>query len=229
MNIYCHRIELPTDYQNEVTSVICRKIRPGHEKDYNDLIRRYLTLERKATGYLGTTIIIPGGSKSPLRYIIRRFADKAAMEKWDNSEESLRLLKEANDYSTRYYDTSTGLETWFTLPDLKTLSQSPPPRWKMAIVIFFAAYAISSVSRSILNPFIGQWPILGNAVIYTAILVTLYLLILHSLLRIVCAEIGYILEMYSLQREYTMNYENAKLKCVCLIQTLWPHLPQQHL
>src|ERR671939_1087518 len=163
--------ELPTDYQNEVTTVICRKIRPGHEKDYNDWIRRYLTLERKAPGYLGTTIIVPGGSKSPLWYIIRRFADKAAMERWDNSQESLKLLKEANDYSTRHYDTSTGLETWFTLPDLKTLSQSPPPRWKMAIVIFFAAYAISSVSRYILTPFIGHWPLLGNAVIYTAILV----------------------------------------------------------
>ena len=113
-----------------------------------------MTLERKAPGYLGTTIIVPGGSKSPLWYIIRRFADKAAMERWDNSEESLRLLKEADDYSTRQYDTSTGLETWFALPDLKTLSQSPPPRWKMAIIIFFAAYAISSISRSILNPFI---------------------------------------------------------------------------
>ena len=56
---------------------------------------------------------------------------------------------------------------------MKTLSQSPPPRWKMAMVIFFAAYAISSLSRSILNPFIGQWPTLGNAVIYTAILVVL--------------------------------------------------------
>jgi uncharacterized protein len=48
----------------------------------------------------------PAGSKSPLRYIIRRFADKAAMEIWDNSEESLKLLKEANDYSTRHYDTA---------------------------------------------------------------------------------------------------------------------------
>src|ERR687885_750993 len=163
--------ELPMDYQNEVTTVICRKIRPSHEKDYNDWIRRYLTLERKAPGYLGTTIIIPGGSKSPLRYIIRRFADKAAMEAWDNSEESLRLLEEADNYSTRHYQTSTGLETWFTLPDLKTLSQSPPARWKMAIVIFFAAYAISSVSRYILTPFIGEWPLFGNAVIYTAILV----------------------------------------------------------
>jgi antibiotic biosynthesis monooxygenase (ABM) superfamily enzyme len=65
------------------------------------------------------------------------------------------------------------LETWFTLPDLKSLSQSPPSKWKMAIVIFFAAYAISSISRSILNPFIGRWRIFGNAVIYTAILVVL--------------------------------------------------------
>jgi antibiotic biosynthesis monooxygenase (ABM) superfamily enzyme len=41
----------------------------------------------------------------------------------------------------------------------------------MAIVIFFAAYAISSVSRYILNPFMEQWPLFGNTVIYTAILV----------------------------------------------------------
>jgi antibiotic biosynthesis monooxygenase (ABM) superfamily enzyme len=106
-----------------------------------------------------------------LRYIIRRFTDKAAMDAWDNSGESQKLLQEADNYSTRHYENSTGLETWFTLPDLKTLSQSPPPRWKMAIVIFFAAYITSSLSRSILNPFLEQWPILGNAVIYTGILV----------------------------------------------------------
>jgi uncharacterized protein len=93
------------------------------------------------------------------------------MEVWDNSEESQKLLQEAENYSTRHYETSTGLETWFTLPGLKTLSQSPPPRWKMAIVLFFAAYFISSLSGSVLNPFSEQWPILGNAVIHTAILV----------------------------------------------------------
>jgi antibiotic biosynthesis monooxygenase (ABM) superfamily enzyme len=162
---------LPSDYQNEVTTVICRKIRPGHEKDYNDWVQCYLTIERNAPGYLGTTIIITGGSKSPLRYIIRHFAHKADMERWDNLDESLKLIEEANNYSTRHYETSTGLETWFTLPDLKTLTQSPPPKWKMAIIIFFAAYAISSVSRYILSPFIEEWPIHGNGVIYTAILV----------------------------------------------------------
>jgi len=130
-----------------------------------------MTLQRKALGYRGLTIIIPGGSKSSLRYIIRRFADKTSMDAWDNSEVAINLLEEANNYSTRHYETSTGLETWFTLPGLKTLSQSPPPKWKMAIVIFFAAYAVSSLSRYILNPFIGQWPILDSAVIFSAILV----------------------------------------------------------
>ena len=73
-------IGMPGVYQNqnEVTTVICRKIGPSHEKDYDDWVRRYLTAERKAPGYLGTTIIIPGGNKSLFRYIIRRFTNKAA-------------------------------------------------------------------------------------------------------------------------------------------------------
>jgi antibiotic biosynthesis monooxygenase (ABM) superfamily enzyme len=163
-------IKLQRDHQDQVTSIICRNIMPGYEKDYDNWAQRYLTFIRKAPGYLGITIIIQGGSKSSLRYIIRRFADKATMEAWDNSEQSQKLLQEADNYSTRHYETSTGLETWFTLPGLKTLSQSPPPRWKMAIVLFFAAYFISSLSRFVLNPFLGQWPML-SAVIYTAILV----------------------------------------------------------
>jgi len=130
-----------------------------------------MALQRKAPGYLGVTIIIPGSSKSSMRYIIRRFTDKSSMETWDNSNEAVKLLEEVNNYSTRRYEHSTGLETWFTLPGLKTLSQSPPPRWKMSIVIFIAAFAISSASRYILNPFIGQWPIFGNAIIFSAILV----------------------------------------------------------
>ena len=164
-------IGLPSDYQNEVTSVICRNINPGYEKDYDNWLKRFMALQRKAPGYLGVTIIIPGSSKSSMRYIIRRFTDKASMETWDNSKEAVKLLEEVNNYSTRHYEHSTGLETWFTLPGLKTLSQSPPPRWKMTIVIFFAAFAISSASRYILNPFIEQWPIFGNAIIFSAILV----------------------------------------------------------
>jgi uncharacterized protein len=144
-----------------VTSVISRSIKPGYEKDYDEWVQRYLALERKAPGYLGTTIILPGGA--------RRFTDKASMQVWDNSQESQELLEEANRYSTRHYETTTGLETWFTVPNLKT--GLTPPRWKMAIVVSVAAYTISLISRSILNPSIGYWPLLANGIIFSAILV----------------------------------------------------------
>jgi hypothetical protein len=82
-------IELPSDYQNEVTSVICRHIKVGYERDYENWLRRFMDLQRKAPGFRGITIIIPGSSKSPMRYIIRRFSDKTSMERWDNSKQFL--------------------------------------------------------------------------------------------------------------------------------------------
>jgi uncharacterized protein len=107
-----------------------------------------------------------------LRYIIHRFTNKTTKETWENSPESIKLLEDVNKYSERHYETATGLETWFALPNMRTqISVPTPPRWKMAIVVFIAAYAISSVSQSILNPFLEQWPLLGNTIIYTAILV----------------------------------------------------------
>ena len=152
-----------------VTSLISRSIKPRYEKDYDDWLRRFLEFERKAIGYLGTTVVLPGGTNSNIRYIIRRFTDKASMDIWDNSPDVQRLLQEANRYSTRHYETATGLETWFVLPDLKTVS--PPPRWKMAIVVFIAAYTTSLLSRSLLSPLLSEWPLVASSVIFTAILV----------------------------------------------------------
>jgi uncharacterized protein len=153
----------------EVTKVISRIIKPGHEKDYDDWLHHYLLSVSKAPGYLGTTIIIPGKSSSNVRYIIGRFTDKASMDIWDNSQESLKLLQEIINCSTRHYETATGLETWFTLPDLKTIVA--PQKWKMAIVTFIAAYCISSLSNYILNPFLEKWPLLASSIIINTILV----------------------------------------------------------
>ena len=88
-------------HENEVTSVICRNIKPGHEKDYDNWLKRYLALQKSAPGYRSITIIIPGEGKPSYRYIIRKFDNKADMERWDNSKESLKLIDEANKYSTQ--------------------------------------------------------------------------------------------------------------------------------
>jgi antibiotic biosynthesis monooxygenase (ABM) superfamily enzyme len=36
----------------EAIEVISRNIKPGHEKHYDDWLRRYMLLENKAPGYL---------------------------------------------------------------------------------------------------------------------------------------------------------------------------------
>jgi uncharacterized protein len=129
--------------EKEFTIVVSRKIKPGCEKEYDDWLRHYLILERKIPGYVGTTIITEGDTNSAVRHIIHRFADKASLDAWEKSEEALKQIDEANKYSTRYYERATGLETWFNLPDLKSIVA--PPKWKMAIVTFIGAYSISSL------------------------------------------------------------------------------------
>ena len=175
-----------SEYRDKIEngySLISRSIKPGYEKDYDDWLRRFLEFERKALGYLGTTVVLPGSTSSNIRYIIRRFTDKASMDIWDNSPEVQKLLQEANRYSTRHYETATGLETWFMLPNLKPLM--PPPRWKMAIVIFVAAYTTSMLSRSLLGFLLSDWPLTASTVVYSTILViSLTYLLLPILSRI---------------------------------------------
>jgi antibiotic biosynthesis monooxygenase (ABM) superfamily enzyme len=156
----------------EITEVISRNILPGHEKDYDGWLERFMRSEKQFPGYLGTTIIIPEGNTSfSVRYIINRFKDEASLEAWENSEEAAILLEEVNKYTTRHYERATGLETWFSLPRLKgSAVPPPPPRWKMAIVSFIGAYCISLVAQHILNLYLGHMPLLIN-LLMTVILV----------------------------------------------------------
>jgi antibiotic biosynthesis monooxygenase (ABM) superfamily enzyme len=150
----------------EVTEVISRNIASGHEKDYDNWLQRFMVSERQFPGYLGTTIIAPGGNTSSMRYVINRFADQASLDAWENSEVALSLLEEVSRYST--HQRVTGLETWFTLPSWKTIGA--PPKWKMAIVSFIAAYSISLLAQYILSTYLGQWPFL-TGILMTIILV----------------------------------------------------------
>jgi antibiotic biosynthesis monooxygenase (ABM) superfamily enzyme len=145
----------------EVTVVVSRKIKHGCEKDYDDWLRRFLILERKVPGYVGTTTIMEEGTDSAaIMHIIHRFSDKASLDAWENSEELHKLIEEVNNYSTPYLQKATGLETWFTLPDMKAIVA--PPRWKMAIVTFIGAYCISSLALYTLSFLLGQRPLLIN-------------------------------------------------------------------
>src|SRR5437764_11163910 len=114
----------------------------------------------KLPGYRGTTTIMETGTTSSVRPIIHRFRDNGSLDTWENSQELHEQTEEVNKYSTPYLQKATGLETWFTLPDLKAIV--PPPKWKMAIATFIGAYCISLLASLILRPYVGSQPLLFN-------------------------------------------------------------------
>jgi antibiotic biosynthesis monooxygenase (ABM) superfamily enzyme len=119
-------------------------------------------------GYLGMTTISPGGSDQNARIIVYRFTDKPSMDKWQNSEERAALVKEVEQYAEQQYAEATGMETWFSLPNMRAVVA--PPRWKMALVTLAAAYVISLSSRIVLAPFLGPFPLEASNLVYAAIL-----------------------------------------------------------
>ena len=147
---------------SEHTVVVNIKIKPGCEKDYDQWLRRFLVIiKKKVPGYLGTTTIMETTEDSTVRHIIHRFRDKASLDAWENSHELRKETEEVSKYSTPYFQKATGLETWFTVPDLKT-NVPPPSKWKMAIVAFIGAYCISSLASFILGSYLELQPLLFN-------------------------------------------------------------------
>ena len=125
--------------------------------------------ERNAPGYLGTTIILPGGGRSTLRYIINRFTDKAHMVAWESSQDAQNLLDEVNHYSTRYYEKDywfrnfgSVCQTWRELYSLLL-----DGKWLLSYSL--RRMRFTSISRFILNPFLGHWHILANTAIYSGV------------------------------------------------------------
>ena len=124
-----------------VTVVVSRRVNPGHERDYDEWVRRLVAAATQSPGNIGATMLIPEPGTSGLYHVVLRFADQKSVLQWETSYIRQKLSHEADDFSERIRQQATGLETWFSIPQCPELA--PPPRWKMAVVTFLAVYVIS--------------------------------------------------------------------------------------
>jgi len=96
--------------------------------------------------------------------------------------EALKLIDEANKCSTMHYTSGTGLETWFSVPNLNAIVA--PPRWKMAIVAFIGAFCISSVAHYLLGLYTGLSPLLTHVFMNVILVISLTYAIMPLLSRL---------------------------------------------
>ena len=126
-----------------VTVVVSRTVFPGHERDYDEWVRKLAEAARQASGNIGVTVLIPEPGKSGLHHVVFRFADEKSMHVWETSYVRQKLSHEADAFSRSSRQVATGLETWFSIPECPELET--PPRWKMSIVTFIAVYLLSMI------------------------------------------------------------------------------------
>jgi hypothetical protein len=135
--------------EKSVTVVVSRTVFPGHEKDYDEWVRRLVEAATQAPGNTGVTTLVPAPGKSGLHHVILRFADEKSVHQWETSYSRQKLSHEADAFSRRSRQEATGLETWFSIPECPGLET--PPQWKMAIVTFIAVYALSIIILPLLK------------------------------------------------------------------------------
>ncbi|MFH1647497.1 MAG: hypothetical protein ABID71_07440 [Chloroflexota bacterium] len=139
-----------------ITVVISRILSPGHEREYDEWVRRLVAAATQARGNRGATMLIPEPGKRGLYHVVLRFADRESVVAWEDSEIRKELSREADAFSKSSRQEATGMETWFSIPECPELA--PPPRWKMSAVAFIAAYILTVIIIPIELHFLESWP-----------------------------------------------------------------------
>jgi antibiotic biosynthesis monooxygenase (ABM) superfamily enzyme len=158
-----------------VTVVVTRRVIPGRERDFEAWLEHLREAASEISGYSGTTVL---ADVAGTRHIVERFADPESLKAWEESPRRDLLIAEANAFSTVDRQSLTGLETWFEVP-------GAPPRWKMALTTFVAAFPVAYLVLRFVGPHETSLPDVVRALITVVILVpTLTWLLMPRLARL---------------------------------------------
>ena len=168
------KYEVPTRISNRqnmpIHVAITRRVRPGHEAEFQAALHKFLHASLAQDGVLGATMIVPlPGSDSREFGILRSFANERERGDFYASplfkawEINIEPLTESN---SRTHWPLLGLEAWFRSPN-------PPSRWKMAIATFLGVFPSATILNLTLGAAIRSWNILLRNAVFAACTVAL--------------------------------------------------------
>lgn len=139
-----------------VTISVARKVVPGCETDYEKWLKGITTEALAFPGHMGVNVIRPTpGSREYVT--IFRFDTYQHSKAWEESNirqewlSNLSGIVEGEDEVRK----GTGLEFWFSLPELPAAHPSPH---KMAVVLLVVVYTLVMTINLVLSSFANDWP-----------------------------------------------------------------------
>lgn len=135
---------------------ITRRIRPGKEAEYEEMLRHFVQASLGFPGSRGVQLLHPvPGSGSREYGILRSFASEADRAAFYDSPMFAQWVKDISHLVEGDYEQHDlhGLEAWFRQADAPR-----PPRWKMAVATLLGVYPTSLVLGTFVGPHLHSLP-----------------------------------------------------------------------
>jgi uncharacterized protein len=168
------RIEIHADQtEGPVSVAVTRRIKPGCERAYEELVKGIHDTIKGFDGYLGSHILRPSSADHCEYQIIFRFDNAQHLHTWETSPERREWLDRMSGMivGTPGYHVLSGLETWFTLPASGPII--PPPRYKMMILAWLAVFPLLTAFNYAFQPVFQGMPIWLRVLVGTTLVVPL--------------------------------------------------------
>lgn len=153
-----------------VTVTVARRVAPGREEDFERWYDGIIGAASRFPGFLGAGVLRPTGVGQEW-HVVYRFADDAALHRWEVSPERASWLRRAEDFAEETGQRRvSGLETWFAMPGR---TAPAPPRWKMALVTLLAIIPLVLVMNLTVLPLLRDWPLVLRTIVFALVLTSL--------------------------------------------------------
>jgi uncharacterized protein len=132
---------LPADADGPVTTTVTRRVKPGHQPDYEQVLEAIIAAASRFPGHLGAEVYRPQTAAGEYR-IVYRFDTAQHLRAWLDAPEHAAWLERAEPHvlGPLHRQVLTGLEAWFTLATQP--GPPPPPRSKMAILTWVTIFPL---------------------------------------------------------------------------------------
>lgn len=144
-------------FQNPILTIFSRRVRPGHQQQYEEWIKGINAEFARFPGSQGATVIRSGADRGEFHSLLQ-FDTPEHLEAWLASEERAAWLRRLAPITidAEEVNSLTGMERWFTLPS-QGVAQAPP-RYKTALLLLAALYPLSYAMPVVLGPLLHPLP-----------------------------------------------------------------------
>lgn len=176
--------EQPEDSFEPATILVTASPAPGLEHQWEQALGELVRASLSFPGHLGTTVLKPK-AQGPGQYrIITKFDSAEHMVTWRDSQDRQHHIEHIAQFESKPADIHyvTGLETWFELPHHAEVALPPPPKYKMAVIIWIAVYVTVLPLIALLKPLTSPLPpLLGSAILALASVVLMTWVVMPAL------------------------------------------------